>query len=274
MENSKQHVYLNLYDITLFKLEVLKFILLYNIKNKQENLFPKINVEPNINFFLSLTFEEDEILILKKNNNNKFFNYTNIKNNKILKYILNSFYKTSEEEKYLSYKNYMWFKEFLKNKNSITETNQISVKNAKLYYNHLCHIKNVYNTFLKKNIFNVSIDYLQIINLYEKFYNSNFSLQNIFNVLNIEKFYNVNDSVFLNNNFSKKEIIKEKKNIHNEKNLRKRIQNDNVIIKSQINNLNNMFLLNKNVTKYTQTENEEEKKQLLNKIKYLEDKIL
>lgn len=272
MENSKQDVSLNLYDITLFKLEVLKFVLLYDIKKKQENLLPGINVEKNIKFFLSLKFEEDEILILKKNINNKFFNYTTIKNNKILKYILNSFYKTSEEDKYLSYENYLWFKDFLKDKNPVEET--LTIDDAKLYYNHLCNIKNVYNSFLKQSILNISINYSEIINLYKKFYNSKNSLKKTINVLNIENFYNVNDSVFLNIEFSKKEIIKEKKNIYNEKILIKRIQNDNIIFKTQISNLNNMFLLNKNLSNYTKTENEEEKKILLNKINYLEDKIL
>lgn len=249
-------VSLNLYNITLLKLEILKSILVYKFYT-----YKNINIEKSFNFFLSLNFNFKEINILKKNKNNKLFNYDTIKHNKVFISIL----------KFIC----------LKNKNLNIENNnlieyflaiELNPIQYKIFYNHLQNIKNNYNMILKKNIIEIKLDYIKIIDLYEIIFKNNLISENIL-IIDLTPYNIINNCEIFKNNFSQIEIIKEKKKIYKKKIILKRYECDSIIYQNQIEFFNSINLLKNNAEKYINAD-DDIKPKLLNNLNNLENKIL
>lgn len=210
MEKFQEHFVLNSFNISLIKLEVLKFIIVTDNMNIKTLLAEKkINIQDNINFFLNLKYNMEEYNILNINKNNKFFNYTKINNNNILKYILK---KCSCSKK--------------------LDTNNLYYN----IYNNLFKINNVYNLIIKKNSLNVIVNYRDIVELYSMIYKDKIYLNNDI-YIDLKKYYMNFSLYFLG---EQKNINKEKSKNKKEKNLKNVYKIQNAIYLNNIDNINKL----------------------------------
>lgn len=225
--------------IILSKLEVTKFILVMNNKIIKNYLYnKKINIDKYVNYFINLGYDNHEKEILLQNRNNKYFNYNDIKNNRVFTFILKMF--------------------FYKNKKNV-------------FFKKLNNINNVYKMILKKNLIDVKVSYDSIINFYEYIYGEKIYISNL-NVLRINIPYEDKSIYFFGNN--QKDINNEKKEMIKEKKLTQKFLKDKEILTALNNNISEMYEINEYVKQHILTPDENVDKTLLKKINFLEKKIL